>query len=421
MKQFYFLLFIIFLLPLFSNAQSNYQPGYVINVKGDTLRGFIDYQEWMTNPSSVSFKLHIADKEIKKLTTDDIVFFNVNGFESYRKFTGKISMDLIDPEHISTGRDTTFKMASVFLKVLAKGAYLTLFSYVDDIRPHFYIEQALDSSPVELHYSLYKDETNQGVEKTVVDDGFKKQLYFIAIKYKVLSDDLQDDLQRAEYLADDLVKIVNKINGSPQESNAKTTAGFKKNNLFLGAGINITNTNPVNAFKLLGPTSYTSFLPMISGGVNFPLNPNIGRTLLRLELSVGGIHYTTNYDDKVYPYTNNVYKYTDITVALTPQIMYRFYNADNFKFFGGLGIPLVLNNYTDVLYAQKNGSPVPGNSANTSDFVIFNTPLMIKTGVLINNKIEIYADYLTSASVSNDEVFRLNFTSIQVGMNYYFR
>jgi hypothetical protein len=45
MKFFYKVLLAVILLPAFSYAQSNYKPGYVVNLKGDTLRGFIDCRE----------------------------------------------------------------------------------------------------------------------------------------------------------------------------------------------------------------------------------------------------------------------------------------------------------------------------------------------------------------------------------------
>ena len=41
----YFLVTLL-LLPLLSIAQSNYKSGYVVTLKGDTLRGYINYKEW---------------------------------------------------------------------------------------------------------------------------------------------------------------------------------------------------------------------------------------------------------------------------------------------------------------------------------------------------------------------------------------
>jgi len=46
MKHLVKLLLIFILLPFISTAQTNYKPGYVVTLTGDTLHGFIDYKEW---------------------------------------------------------------------------------------------------------------------------------------------------------------------------------------------------------------------------------------------------------------------------------------------------------------------------------------------------------------------------------------
>ena len=57
MKHYYKIISVLFLAPLFSLAQSNYQPGKVVTSSGDTLRGVIDYQAWTVNPETIFFKL----------------------------------------------------------------------------------------------------------------------------------------------------------------------------------------------------------------------------------------------------------------------------------------------------------------------------------------------------------------------------
>src|SRR5579872_7058219 len=170
MKHFYGLLLVSLLLPVFASAQSNYKPGYAVTLKGDTLKGFINYKEWGQNPSSIDFKTNIADKTAEVLTTDDIKLFNIIGLDLYQKFTGPIGIDNIDPGRISYGKDTTFKVASVFLRVLTGGKNITLLSYIDDVRPHFYTEEAPGYVPKELIYHLYKENDAQtDAIKTKVD------------------------------------------------------------------------------------------------------------------------------------------------------------------------------------------------------------------------------------------------------------
>lgn len=37
-------------------AQADYQPGYIVSAQGDTLRGSIDYRNWLRNPNAITFR-----------------------------------------------------------------------------------------------------------------------------------------------------------------------------------------------------------------------------------------------------------------------------------------------------------------------------------------------------------------------------
>src|ERR1700744_6338801 len=93
-----YLMFVAFLLPLSLSAQSNYKPGYVVNSKGDTLRGFIDYQEWDANPDVINFKKTLTDQSTK-YGVDDASAFGIDKLESFIKYTGPISTDPVNPDN----------------------------------------------------------------------------------------------------------------------------------------------------------------------------------------------------------------------------------------------------------------------------------------------------------------------------------
>jgi len=67
MKQLYPLIALLILAPLFSKAQSNYKPGFIVSLKGDTTYGFINYREWKLTPNQIDFKTAITDAVEKKL------------------------------------------------------------------------------------------------------------------------------------------------------------------------------------------------------------------------------------------------------------------------------------------------------------------------------------------------------------------
>src|ERR1700740_3276837 len=181
------LLLFVFVLPLFAVAQSNYRPGYVVNLKGDTVKGFIDYQAWDANPTSISFKPTLAAREKKTFSMGSMRSFGIEGIASYQKFLCRISTDITDSRHIIEGRDTSFRIDSVFLKVLQKGKNLALYSYADNLKTRFYIGEAPDYKPTELTYRLYLDASNAN-GNTVNENTYQKQLFALANKYSALDD-----------------------------------------------------------------------------------------------------------------------------------------------------------------------------------------------------------------------------------------
>ena len=50
------------LCPVIVFSQTNYKPGYVVNLNGDTLRGFVNYQQWDNNPRTIAFKYKVNDQ-----------------------------------------------------------------------------------------------------------------------------------------------------------------------------------------------------------------------------------------------------------------------------------------------------------------------------------------------------------------------
>jgi hypothetical protein len=90
MKYFYKLLFAAFLMPVISIAQSNYKPGYVVTLKGDTLTGLIDYREWNNNPKNIRFK-NSHDNVPVNYSTGDSHAFAVTGREYFERFVLPVS------------------------------------------------------------------------------------------------------------------------------------------------------------------------------------------------------------------------------------------------------------------------------------------------------------------------------------------
>jgi len=423
MKLFYRFFSAACLLPFLSLAQSNYKPGYVVNLKGDTLRGFIDYREWSNNPNAISFKHQVSDASGTKYTPADISSFNINSIEAYQKYTGPISMDVVNTDHLTTGKDTSIKIADVFLRILQKGKNVALYSYTDDLKSRYFIGDGPDFFPKELVYRIYEANDANGNGKTFTDETYLKQLNTLAIKYNTLNDDLAHTLEKADYQKPQLMVIVSKINNiTKQEFNAKYDDGG--NNYFyggLGLAIATTTPSPGGTYQQAGGKPYTSILPAVKFGINVFASPNSERLSFRFELSAALIKYTSTYDNAYTPHVNITYGYTNLAIAFSPQIIYNFYNGENLKVFAGGGIEISKYTYFSREYKNnKDGSQVP-TSANPFNQNNFSLPIVVKAGISISKKIDIYADYLLAGPVSDDYVFRLNTSSVQVGVNYRFK
>ncbi|RZK60877.1 MAG: hypothetical protein EOO85_34085 [Pedobacter sp.] len=139
----YTLSILILLLPALISAQTNYKSGYIVTNSGDTISGLINYKERVSNANTVSMKTGSSVKP-KEYGVNEIIAYGITGIESYEQHLVTISQHTIDPANLSIGIDSSYRTDKVFLKVIQKGGKVNLFSYRDNIKPRFYIQ---DSAP----------------------------------------------------------------------------------------------------------------------------------------------------------------------------------------------------------------------------------------------------------------------------------
>lgn len=370
------------LLPIFCLAQNNYTPGYVVTLKGDTIKGYIDYREWHNTPRNISFKTAPTEENSKKYTVNDINCFKINDLETYIKYTGPVTTDPTSPFKIENVRDTSFRTDTVFLKVIESGKRLTLYSYTDEIKTRYFLSDNTNSYPRELIFRTYFDSNSNTGIGTISENTYQKQLSAEALKYNELNDALITYMSKTDYTADDISKIVRKINHTVNSKNGNKAKGYQ---FFAGAGLQITNTLPDGGSQVNenGTSVYTSVLPLISGGINVFTNPNIRALMLRAELLVAGGKY--EYYD-----VRNIYQ-----VSFIPQLIYNFYNKPDFKLYGGLGIGIDKYFYQNALVADMK----------------FNTSGLLEAGMQADKHFGIFVHYYYSS---------LSAHGIQAGLNYMF-
>ncbi|HVW96450.1 MAG TPA: hypothetical protein VHA56_10830 [Mucilaginibacter sp.] len=423
MKPYLLFFLLAVCMPRLLFSQSNYLAGKVVTSKGDTLKGYIDYRDWNNNPDVISFKSSLSDAGTQKFTTSDIVFFSVDNVEAFQKYSGRISMDGINISHLNTGKDTSFKMAEVFLRILQKGNNVALYSYTDNLKTRYFISDSPDFTPSELVYRIYEANDASGLARTHTDQTYLRQLNSLAIKYGVLDDALERTLARSDYQKPALMLIAGKINKLSEQEYRKNYDKQSAKYFYAGAGVNLATTKPSpnSTYEGAGGTSYTSALPLLKAGINMFALAHSEKIEFRFEVSLSEWKYTSTYDNAYSPRVNITYAYSNLALSLSPQMIFNFYDSKTLKIFAGGGLEISKYIYFNKKYRNNaDGSTVP-TDANPFAQSSFGLPVIAIAGLQLNNKIGIYASHTFAGPVSDDYVFRLNSSSTQFGINYLFR
>jgi hypothetical protein len=419
MKKNYLLLVLCFL-PCMLFAQSNYKQGYVINLKGDTTRGLIDYKEWEQNPKNISFKHLLNEGLAQVFSTKDIRYFEVSGFEYYQAFTVNISLGSNDLQNLSITADTATKTDNVFLKVLQKGKNVSLFCYYDGLKTRFYILDNSVNVPQELLYRVYlnPDDKSNIITRSI----YYAQLSTIANNNHV---DVSQKIASMQYKAADMRKIVTEINGGDVKKIAKE---YKKSNavrFFAGIGAyagTLKYTGEQSAIPLVG-SSATSVSPQLSIGLDGYLNPNVGTIVFRGELSLSMASYSLSKTSASSNTTTNEtisQKVKQYIISVSPQFIYNFYNTSLLKIYAGAGLSL---NFAAYPTNQYNDQTSGFNNQTMADFPKLESlwaSIPIKLGAVINKNLDLSLTYVPAATVTTYSNASGSISSYQFGINYFF-
>jgi hypothetical protein len=410
------LIFITF--PAFLFAQSNYKPGYVVNQRGDTLKGFIDLREWDLAPQSVSFKKVVSDANSTQFGPAEVRYVEVSDLTAFRSYSGLITNDSTNPDNRAgdeTAPDTSMRMAAIFLKVVDAGTKVTLYSYKDEYKTRYFIAEAPDFKPVELIYRA---------SRVSEQNTYRKQLSATASRFNELDDQTITRIARAEYKEDDLLYVINKINHVSAEAYQKKHYAGKSYYFFAGVGVNINNTSPSTDAPYYGSggRAATSYRPAFFLGANFFANPATRKLQFRIELSAAQSQYKSLYTSDYSPYLPTEASYDELALSVTPMIIFNVYNRDNFKIFGGAGISGTYYSFSNsYLGSQKHDNSESYIAANNPYyFNTFDDTFIIRAGVQVGKHLIIFGDYQSGVSSTKGGYFGLSSTCEHVGLNYLF-
>lgn len=156
-----------------SYGQKNYLPGYVIQLNGDTLRGFIDYRNWDKNPNKIAFRKEMSDN-ISDYTPIGIKGFGVKDviYESAVIET-EISSD--NPNDLSSQAEFSMRMDTTFLQTMVRGVKCLYFYKNNYGKEQFYIRNG--STYEFLKYKKYvKQGEIQGITTLTENKKYLGQL-----------------------------------------------------------------------------------------------------------------------------------------------------------------------------------------------------------------------------------------------------
>jgi hypothetical protein len=100
-------------------SQENYLPGYIVGLKGDTVRGYVDYREWDKNPESFDFKAE-GQGEAVNYRPGRIAGFFVAG-NLYRSAAVDVEISPYKTSDLNFDPELQLIRDTVFLQVIVDG------------------------------------------------------------------------------------------------------------------------------------------------------------------------------------------------------------------------------------------------------------------------------------------------------------
>ncbi|WP_026462200.1 hypothetical protein [Adhaeribacter aquaticus] len=426
MRFFLAVLFWSIFLPTISFSQSNYKKGLVVNIQGDTLRGFIDYQEWRSDPVSVYYKKNLNDTNPIEFTNETANYFEITGLDAYQRYVGRVTMDPINMTHLSVDIDTTTSKANRFIRIVQKGERVNLLSYTDNIKTRFFIQENADVKPTELlfrqYYQTYDDVNIRKIQSSRI---YKGQLWLLANNLKVVSPALKNQIESAEYAKKDFVNILNKLNGlGKQEVITGKGNTPNKARFFLGFGGNrsnltVTGIKNQGNLKLAGKSEYS---PKISTGIDLFFNRNTQRLFFRGEVSF--LSSKTEITSVYNSYLTNL-KVQQNTLSLSPELIYNIFNKDIFKFNIGVGGFANISEYSNIDYRKSyltsEKEEIGTLRKNYQYFPKKTAGVLLRSGLIINKKIDLSALYYSPVLLTSDGDYEFRSQMIHLELNYFFK
>ncbi|OFX89119.1 MAG: hypothetical protein A2W99_02015 [Bacteroidetes bacterium GWF2_33_16] len=144
------LLFVATLVSFNILSQTNFEPGYIIDLSGNKTDGFINYKNWDINPEKIEFKAS-ENGNVNEYTPLEIKEFFVSN-DLYVGTSVEIDLSSTKTEELTYNANPELVNQNVFLQILYKGDKELLYLRDENRKEHFFIK----NDKGEYVYLLYR-------------------------------------------------------------------------------------------------------------------------------------------------------------------------------------------------------------------------------------------------------------------------
>jgi hypothetical protein len=280
--------YLIFLFLLFSSlfvySQSNYTSGYYVTKSGDTIRGYIQNQDWLVSPSKFNFRKSENGNEIE-ISLNEATMFALSNNEIYiaKKFYYSELPEIVFYKKEEMNKYDSL-LTNSFVRVLVKGK-LSLFRFISETTGSYYLISSGDKEELLIYrkYRIYSDSTGTGAIYEVENKQYQRQLKKImADRQKLFS-----KIDVLEYADKQLIKIVSRYNESSGGASQTLTNRSDKVKIYI---------RPAIAASVL-PTKNIKSVFVGAIGVDFVVPRNFERLVIYGDAEYRSFTATTFFTD----------------------------------------------------------------------------------------------------------------------------
>ncbi len=291
-------LFLSILFYIVAGSQQNFQSGYIVDLKADTIIGQINYRNWENNPRRIEFR---------KGTTLESVFYNPTDIKAFGVADEKYLSEIVtvdkSPYKINElDNSGEFKLVkdTVFLEILSEGSKPVYYLKDREGKVNFLIRG--DNGVEPLYYKEYLDNTN-GITVQMKNENYKTRLKLYWQECPALG----RKIEMMSYTLNDMQKLIKEYyicNGVAPAFQKKKEKNKSEFGVF--AGVSLTKLSFGSSAQSIYEIVDTDFPQSTSftGGIffNIYLSRNLNKLSLNNELIYS--NYKTDGVYEVHPNAN---------------------------------------------------------------------------------------------------------------------